>query len=82
MCTGSCGWEVAEKILQGHKLQGIISKKMTDVLDYRKMLVYLRTTKQYRMSQNNLHINVMYEIRHVTLYTSATGMTPRGWTVI
>ena len=48
------------------------------MLVYGKMLLYLRTTKHLYMNQNNLHINLMCATGRMSLYTSATGMTPRG----
>ena len=45
---------------------------------YGKMLLYLRTTKHLYMKRNNLHINLMCDTGRMSLYTSATGMTPRG----
>ena len=45
---------------------------------YGKMLLYLRTIKQLYMNWNNLHIILMCATGRMSLYTSATGMTPRG----
>ena len=53
-------------------------KKTQELLVYGKMLLYLRTTKQLYMNRNNLHIILMCATGRMSLYTSATGMTPRG----
>ena len=45
---------------------------------YGKILLYLRTIKQLYMNRNNLHIILMCATGRMSLYTSATGMTPRG----
>lgn len=42
------------------------------------MLLYLPPIKQIYVNKTNLHITMMCVAGRMSLYTSATGITPRG----